>query len=803
KIATAILWMGWFWLWTGWPSHMAGIVPPLSHPGSILENAINPLSGWVILFTIVLMYWSRKSKGQKPESSTGIDGQILSHFSFHGRRIFLLALQFAHQERSTFISLHHLIKALSSNAGFKIVLVRMGISFDELYGYAKIRQQDDLRQVLEHALGFAKDENSRISWDDLSRGIILGSQAIQPLLAERKITPEEAVAVVNWSKKTWYYKPPKIHSGLLYDLLTPKRNINKSWSARPTPTLDSFSRNLTHLARVGTLTSAKVRQEEVEEAIRILSRSEGNNLILVGESGVGKTSVVGDIALKMLDNQIPSLNDYRLVSLDVGAMLGSSVGFEKLFAKAAYEAALSGNTILFIGNLSQITKARTETGFDLSGILLSALKEGGLQMIATSDPVNYKKYVENNDNLRDYFSKVDIQEMDNEKATLVLEDQAGKIERRHGAMITLSAVKAAVDLSKKFIHTSKLPDKAEGLLDEAAVYASRRRQPIVTEDDIEAVLASKTNVPIGDLTESEKNKLRNLKAIIQRDFIGQEEAVDGVVEALKRARLGVSKADRPVGTFLFLGPTGVGKTELSKRLAEAYFGDESKMIRLDMSEYQTRESAYRLFGAPAVSGDIALSGGELTEAVKKTPFAVILLDEIEKAHPDIHNVFLQVLDEGKMTDNLGNTIDFTHTIIIATSNAQARFIQEAMREGMPYEEIKSQLQSKLIQENFTPEFVNRFDGVIMFKPLTKSEIKEIAHLKVAALSKRLKTAQDLDVEVPDEVVSKLAELGYDPAFGARPLERVIREKVEGKIAEVLLSSDTKPSRIVITVDDLS
>jgi ATP-dependent Clp protease ATP-binding subunit ClpC len=757
--------------------------------GFNLEMATaNPTLGWAMLASFIFLYWDQKNQGVRPTLRTQLSDDILKYFSFHGRNIFWHALSLADRANADRLATSHVLRALQSNLGFRFTLARLGISENDFISAAD-NDEDNISDILSSALAFGIADKSRISWEDLLRSVILHSVGIKALLEQSRVTPDEAVTVVEWSKRTWYYRPANIRSGLLYELITPQRNINKAWSARPTPTLDGYSQNLTELARIGTLASAKVRQEEAETAMRILSRSDQNSVILLGEAGVGKTSVVGDIALKMLQNKIASLKDHKLIALNIGAMLGSSEGFERLFAKATREAALAGNVILFIGNISQVTKGTTSEGFDLSGILLSALEQSGLQMIATASPMDYKKYIEDKDSLRRFFTSVQINEMSEESAVLVLEDKARKIENRHRVLITLASIKTAIKYSVKFIHNSKLPDKAVDLLDEAAVHASSLGDKRVEASHVEMVMSSRTNVPVGELTSSERDKLKNLKESIQAKFIGQTEAVDGVVDALKRSRLGVSKADRPIGNFLFLGPTGVGKTELAKRLAENYFGSEADMIRLDMSEYQTKESSYRIFGAPAVSGDVALGGGYLTEAVRKTPFAVVLLDEIEKAHPDILNVFLQVLDEGRMTDNLGNTIDFTNTIIIATSNAQARFIQEAVKNKTDYNKMQTKLVDTLLSEDFRPEFINRFDGVMVFKPLTQEELVAIARIKINSLIKRIKQEKDITLTVSDDAINKLAELGYDPALGARPLERVIREKIETSIANQLLVDD--------------
>ncbi|MFH1088313.1 MAG: ATP-dependent Clp protease ATP-binding subunit [Patescibacteria group bacterium] len=755
---------------------------------------------WSVGVAIILSYWKKQLAGALPGSVK--NESFLTYLDWSTRKIFWRALLL--RDDSDILTMQNLLRAGLRFNYTQWVLVRLGWSSSQVGVVLADMANEDAKSALIKAWELASQANRRVSWGDILRGVIMASTSWQKMLSQDKISVDEALAVVDWVEKSLGYHQPQLRSGLLHDLLTPQKNLNRTWTAKATPTLDRFSRNLTELAKLGYLTSAKVRQKEVEETVQILSKSQQNSVILVGEPGVGKTSIVGEVALRILQGDIPSLADYKLISLDVGAMLGASGGnFSQVFSRAMREAATSGNTILFVGNLDQLSKTKTSEGFDLSNILLDALKNNQLQLIGTSDPVNYKKYIENNSNLSMWFSRVNVNELDTAEAILVLEDLSYAIEARHGVAITVEAIKSAVSLSQQYIHTGKLPDKAEDILDEASAYASRRRIPILTSNEIRTIMSSKTNVPLGEINAEEKTKLTGLADKIHSRLIGQNEAVVAVVEALKRARLGVSASGkRPIGTFLFLGPTGVGKTELAKSLAWAYFGDESKIVRLDMGEYQTRESVHNLLGAPMVAGDIALAGGSFTEAVKQTPFTVVLLDEIEKAHDEVLNVFLRVLDEGKMTDNLGNTIDFTHTIIIATSNAEARFIEDAVRKDMPYNNMQRELVSKLTQTEFKPEFINRFDGVIVFKPLQKDEIKQIAKLKITALQKLLSTNKGINLQVTDAAVNALADRGYEPVFGARPLERLIREKIETKVADALLNNASVKEVMIDTPDIL-
>jgi len=746
-------------------------------------------------------YWQYRLRGNKPSLSESNQQPFLTYLDQPTRKLFWQALLNYQRSNHKELTSGHLLQTIFKYQGGKLTSWRLNLT--QLDIELLSQQTESANPALTQAFILAAQAQSSINWTHLLKGILMTSTNLAQLLKDRKIKLAEALAVVDWSKKGLNYNITMSYSGLLHDLFTPRKNLNKTWTAKATPVLDRFSQSLTELAKLGYLTSARVRQEEVEQAIQILSKSQQNSFILVGEPGVGKTAIIGDIALRMLKGDIPALTDYKLISLDVGSLIGASTNnFQQLFSQAIQEAASSGNTILFIGNLDQLGKAKSEEGFGLSAILLDVLQNNHLQLIGTADPLNYKKYIENNSNLMNWFSRVNVAELDADEAILVLEDLSSGIENRQGVLITLSAIKSAVQLSQQYIHTGKLPDKAEDLLDEAAVYASRRHIQVVTDKEVSMIMSSKTNVPIGEIDKKEKDKLANLGNKIHQRLIGQDEAVVAVVEALQRTRLGVSATDkRPIGTFLFLGPTGVGKTELAKSLAWGYFGDESKVIRLDMGEYQTRESVHNLLGAPLISGDLALAGGSFTEKIKQTPFAVVLLDEIEKAHDEILNVFLRVLDEGKMTDNLGNEIDFTHTIIIATSNAEARFIEEAVRLNTPYKEVQTQLTQRLTQTEFKPEFINRFDGVIIFKPLEREEIAQIARLKINQLQERLQTSKNINLQVSDAAINALVEKGYDPAFGARPLERLIREKVETKVANMMLLNEFI-NQVIVDLPDI-
>jgi ATP-dependent Clp protease ATP-binding subunit ClpA len=400
--------------------------------------------------------------------------------------------------------------------------------------------------------------------------------------------------------------------------------------------------------------------------------------------------------------------------------------------------------------------------------------------------MDYRRSIEGKTSLAGMFTKAEIEEVDTENAILILEAKVGPIEYTQSVFFTYDALEKTVTLAQRYLHDRYLPEKAITLLEEVAVDVRKRhgKNAFVQAEDVARIVSEKAHVQVMKVTESETEKLLNLESIMHRRMIGQDEAVSAVAAALRRARTELRDPKRPIANFLFLGPTGVGKTELAKTVAEAYFGDENAMIRIDMSEYQDQGSISRLIGAPpGYQGSGA--GGQLTEAVRSRPFSLILLDELEKAHPDVLNIFLQVMDDGRLTDGNGRTIDFTNVILIATSNAGTALIQQRITEGKSTEVIREELISSELGHFFKPEFLNRFDRIIVFKPLTKDEVVEIVKLMLAKVGHQL-ADRGISFIASDEAVRELADIGYDPTFGARPLRRAIQERVDNALANFLL-----------------
>ena len=566
----------------------------------------------------------------------------------------------------------------------------------------------------------------------------------------------------------------------------PKGAVDRAYTAVATPYLDSFSQDLTRIARAGYLNICVDREKEMEEIFRIFEGG-GQSIVLVGFPGVGKTAIINGLARRMVTENVPKfLQDKRLVSLSIAALVAGAAGsgeIEERLQIILNEIYRAGNIALFIKDIHNLIGLKTAEGeLDISEILADALKRRIFWLISTSNSKDYHRLIESAP-LGEALAKIEIGEPDKNATIQILEANVAGIEGTNQVYFSYQALEKAYELSNRYLYEKYLPSKAINLLEEAAVYVKNKRgkDSILTGEDIAALVSEKTNIPLTKITEAESEKLLNLEERIHQRIIDQEEAVEMVATALRRARAELRNLKRPIVNLLFLGPTGVGKTELAKTVAEVYFGDEKNMLRFDMSEYQNKADTARLIGSPDGSFE-----GLLTSAVLRSPFSLLLLDEIEKAHPDILNLFLQVMDDGRLTDATGRTVDFTNIILIGTSNAGTEFIQEEMEKGTGIEEIQKILVREKLKSYFRPEFLNRFDGIIVFKPLGEEELKQIARLLLNKVAKQL-TEKGINLEVTDEAVEELARDGFDPIFGARPLNRLIQERVNNTLAKNLLT----------------
>lgn len=643
---------------------------------------------------------------------------------------------------------------------------------------------------------------------------------------------------------------------------------NKQKNNSATPLLDKHGRDLNILAQEEKIDPVIGRNREIERVIQILSRRTKNNPILIGEPGVGKTAVTEGLAQRLINGNIPKvLASKRIISLNMASLVAGTKyrgDFEDRLKKIIDEIIENKNIILFIDEMHTLVgTGAAEGSMDAANILKPALSRGEIQVIGATTLKEYKKYIEKDSALERRFQTIMVNEPSAEDAISILKGIRNKYEEFHCAKITDEAIKAAVKISQRYITDRFLPDKAIDLMDEAAakvrlktvniptnisqleqkiqdlkkakekaidnqdyeLAATIRDQEIkikeelataktawetqnnaqiaVTEEDIADVATLWTGIPVKRLVAKEADRLLHIEDIIHKRVVGQNEGVNAVAKAIRRARAGLKDPKRPIGSFLFLGPTGVGKTELARSLAEAIFGDESAMIRFDMSEYMEKHTVSRMLGAPP--GYIGYDeGGLLTNAVRRKPYAVILLDEIEKAHPDIFNILLQVLDDGRLTDSQGRTVDFKNTVIIMTSNAGAFKLQPQKTNTMGFtvnedKQIKQNAKKIVMDEvkrQFKPEFLNRIDEIIIFEPLTDKELTQIVTLLLNDVQKRL-AEMDIELIIKDEVKSYLLKHGTDTIYGARPLKRAVQRYLQDPLAEQLLQKNIKSMQKII------
>lgn len=643
-----------------------------------------------------------------------------------------------------------------------------------------------------------------------------------------------------------------------------KEELMKSQKSKGnTPTLDSYSRDLTALAAEGKLDPVIGRESEIKRLIQILSRRTKNNPCLIGEPGVGKTAVVEGLAQLIAGGDVPeTIAGRRLLTLDLSGMVAGSKyrgEFEERIKKVIAEVIEDGEVLLFLDEIHTIIGAGgAEGAIDASNILKPSLARGELQLIGATTIEEYRKYIEKDSALERRFQPVTVEEPKEEEAIEILKGLRGRYEDHHKVKITDEALNAAVKMSSRYINDRYLPDKAIDVIDEASskvrlttfvepseikeleaeidrlenqkeeairseayekAGAIKKRQEkkrekiekirekwqkekalkslVVDEKEIADVVSGWTKIPVKKLEEGESQRLRNLEGILHERVIGQEEAVTAVSKAIRRGRVGLKDPKRPIGSFLFLGPTGVGKTELSKALSESMFGTDNALIRVDMSEYMEKHSVSKIIGSPP--GYVGYDeGGQLSEKVRRNPYSVILFDEVEKAHPDVFNILLQVLDDGHITDAQGRKIDFKNTVIIMTSNAGAESIISPKRLGFgaaadekaDYKLMKDKVMEE-VKRLFKPEFINRIDEIIVFHPLNKDHMKDIVSIMLKGIMKRTEEQMNITLSVDEKASEYLIDKGYDPKYGARPLRRTIQNLLEDKLAEEILNGAIK------------
>ncbi len=597
----------------------------------------------------------------------------------------------------------------------------------------------------------------------------------------------------------------------------PNRETQRSRSEA----LSEFGTNLNQLATEDKIDPIVGREQEIERVIQILGRRTKNNPVLIGEPGVGKTALAEGLAQRIISQDVPELlRDKQVISLDLGQLVAGTRfrgEFEERLKQVMAEVRQAGNIILVIDEVHTLVGAGSaEGGMDAANLLKPTLARGELQCIGATTLDEYREYIERDAALERRFQPVKVEEPSVEDTIEILRGLRSRYEEHHRLVISDEAVAAAAQLSDRYISDRYLPDKAIDLIDEAGSRVRLRHSQqalentTVSAEDIAQVVSAWTGVPVNRLSESESLQLLKLEETLHQRVIGQREAVKSVARAIRRSRVGLKSPNRPIASAIFCGPTGVGKTELTKALAASIFGSEEAMIRLDMSEYMESQSVSKLIGSPP--GYVGYGeGGQLTEAVRRQPYTVVLFDEIEKAHPDVFNLMLQLLEDGRLTDSQGRVVNFANTLIIMTSNLGARAIEKRstglgffaadvdLAEAQ-YNHTREQV-NEALKQSFRPEFINRLDEIIVFQQLTQGEVKEIADLLLKDVESRLEE-QDLQLEVSEAFKERLVTEGYDPSYGARPLRRAVSRLVEDNLAEAILSGQIQSGdTAVMDIDD--
>lgn len=624
---------------------------------------------------------------------------------------------------------------------------------------------------------------------EISPGILENEEALQEYLRTVDVTPQEFLQIVGWETLIQIEREKKRKFWLKENLMS-GMPIGRNWTYAYTVHLDNYSADLS-LADFSEYSDAELvgMENDLSELEQILLRSSQNNAILIGEAGVGKDTIIHTLAKRIRTNDIRGgLGNKRILEIDIKQIIAdhsADGGLDQILSMLFSEASYAGNIILVMKDMHEYVGDPSGSGHDISSILSEFLGVSSFQIIGLTDPAQFHSKIEKKSNIMKYCEKIMIDEMSGEDAMKVMSYKLRDIEKNR-VIFTYQALREIVKLSDRYISDSPYPEKALDLMEEVILHwKNLPSDQFITARVVDSAVSAKIKVPLGEVGSDESEKLLNLEKYLHERVVGQEFAVQQIAETMRRARIGMTDSNKPIGSFLFMGPTGVGKTESSKALAEAYFGDENRMIRLDMSEYQTQESIDRLIGSAATGKE-----GYLVSKVKENPYALLLLDEVEKAYPDILNLFLQVLDEGHLTDAFGKKISFRNLIIIATSNAGSEIIKEGIRDNLPAKAIQKQVIDWATKEGvFRPEFLNRFEGVVFFTPLSQEDIFKVTGYLLEKYQEKLRQEENIDVTFEQGLVEKVAQNAYDPTFGARAIHRYIEDKIGDKIVKKIISGE--------------
>ncbi len=808
--------------------------------GFILEFAALKISVFALFFFILFceIYLFTELKIKKSKITASLSDALLDQnnynlaefLSLNSCEIVETAIKICKKRRFSEVTSESLFYAsLKKNKDIQILVYRLGIDVKRLIGnlknyLEKQRGQKKFNLLLSKSFQKTIEEAARVA--NLRGYKMIGEKEIlvalakydeffKKVLVEHDLKEKDVENITLWldilenrieqSKRFW-----------AKENLSRFGSLGKDWASGFTVTLDQFSIDWREIISKNIFSDIIGHKKEIDEVEIVLAKSNLSNALIVGDAGVGRKSIVQALAQRCyLGTGLPELNGKRVVELNMVSLTSQIQDQEKMeitLSQIFQEVLAAGNVILVIDNLDNFMEQKVQKpgAVDISGILAKYLSLSNFHFIGITSFDGLHRKLEQNPSFLEYFRKIEVSEVSELETIRILQNLALQMEQKYKILIIYPSIREIINLTGRYFPSTPFPKKAIDVLDEVAVYVKSQKEKVVLPSHVAKIISDKTQIPVGKMEFKEKSVLLNLENLIHQKIIGQQEAVNEISIAMRRSRSGLSSKKRPMGVFLFLGPTGVGKTETAKALAEIYFGrvardfnevkspdpGEEKMIRIDMSEFQETADIPRLIGAVSPIEQQGL----LTTPVRENPFSLVLLDEIEKAHPNILNLFLQVFDEGHITDGQGRKVIFTNTIIICTSNAGAQLIFQQIGSGNKIE--KDKLFDFLFQQGiFKPEFINRFDAVVFFNSLTKENLLDIAQLTLVSLQNKLKE-KDIDFVITEPLKEKIVELSYKPEFGAREMRRVVQDKVENKIAEALLSDKiTKGNSIEINPEN--
>ncbi len=655
-------------------------------------------------------------------------------------------------------------------------------------------------ETMQEAFKIAKERgNERVTPEDIFVAIGEHNSYLKSFFREEGLKREDILELTSWQLRL---KRERERSPLSYGNLIKKGKLGIEWASSHTPLVDRFSVDWTKKMRTSGLPETIGHREEMEAIERILAREEMNSCFLVGEPGSGRRSVIRGVARKsFLGKSLSEVNYKRFLELDLSSVVSRAEGVEeteKILDHIFKEVAGAGNVVLIIDDIHNFVGEAKKPGIvDISSLLSSYLHLSSFKVVGITSYKGFREHAERDLTVSSLMEKVEVRETGKDETMLLLEKEALHLEKKHDKFIPFIALKRLVSLSDRYIKDHPFPEKAMELLEEAMAHLEQKGEGILLPKHVDGIVSERTEVPVGEKDEKEKEILLNMEDLLHERIVNQEQAVKAASAALRRSGAEVNTRKALIGSFLFLGPTGSGKTEMAKAISEVYFGSEERIVRMDMSEFQTSEDVSKLIGSPN-------ERGALTARVREDPFSLILLDEIEKAHPDVLNLFLQVLDEGHITDGLGRKVDFENSMVIATSNAGYQMILDAIGKEEEWKELKDRIIKKLFRDSiFRPEFVNRFDEVVLFKPLGKDELLKVAELQLGELKRDL-DRKEINFRITDELKKRIVEMSYDPVFGAREMQRVIQDNIGDNLSSVILKGELDPGdSFVVDPEDFS